>query len=86
MARGKDNALDAADDIVAVTKHDSTDDPNGPFRGFYILGATGILRIETENGSDRTIPSGLAVGVLHPIRVRRVYNSTTTATDVWGVR
>lgn len=73
-------------DIVAVTKSDATDDPAGPFRGI-VIGGVGIVKLHTAAGQDRTIPSGvLAAGVVHPIRFTRVWNSTTTATDIHGVK
>lgn len=75
-----------AKDIVAVTKSDTEDDPNGPFRGI-VFGGAGIVRVRTANDQDRTIPSGvLAAGSIHPIRFTRVYNSTTTATDIYGIK
>jgi hypothetical protein len=71
-------------DVVPVTKSDTTPDPNGPFRGFYIT-AAGTLKITTAAGNARTFASGeLAAGVLHPIRITRVW-STGTAATVWGV-
>lgn len=77
---------DPAFDIVAVTKSDGTNDPNGPFRG-VVFGTAGILKITTMDDTDRTIPSGvLAAGVIHPIRVKRVWSTTTTAADIWGVK
>ena len=77
---------DPAFDMVAVTQSDATNDPNGPFRGIAFGGA-GILKVTTMDGNDRTIPSGvLAAGQIHPLRVKRVWSATTTATDIWGVK
>lgn len=76
----------SATDIVAVTKSDTVDDPNGPFRGI-VFATAGILKIQTADGQARTIPSGvLAAGIIHPIQCTRVWSGTTTAVDVWGVK
>lgn len=72
-------------DIVAVTKHDATADPNGPFRGL-VFKTVGDIKLTTADGNDRTIPSGvLAPGVLHLIGFTRVWSTGTTAVDIWGV-
>jgi hypothetical protein len=75
-----------ATDLIAVTKHDTDDDPNGPFRGLAFGGA-GIIKLETADGTERTIPDGvLAAGIIHPIAFVRVANTTTTATDIYGAK
>lgn len=71
---------------IAVTKSDTVADPGGPFRGISIGGA-GILKITTVNDAVVTFASGdLAAGVIHPIYVKNVWNSTTTATAVFGYK
>lgn len=51
-----------------------------------VFKTAGALKIKDGNGVDRTIPSGvLAVGVIHWIKVKQVYSTGTTATDIWGV-
>jgi len=71
-------------DLVPVTKSDTVNDPNGPFRGFYILVA-GTLKVTTAANTDRTFASGeLAQGVPHPIRIKRVW-STGSAATVSGI-
>lgn len=82
MARGYDPSSDAADDIEEITPHDTNE--IGPYRGI-VFGVAGILRITTQNGNSRTIPSGvLAAGVVHPIRFIGVHTDTT-ADDIWGL-
>jgi hypothetical protein len=71
-------------DVVPVTKSDTIADPNGPFRGFIITTA-GTLKIQTAANNARTFASGeLAAGVIHAIRITRVW-STGTAAVVVGV-
>lgn len=50
-------------------------------RGFYILTATGTVVITTPAGHTVTIPSGLAVGAMHPIACTAI-GSTSTATGI----
>ncbi len=49
-------------------------------RGFVILGATGTVKIDTPAGTTITIPSGLAVGVVHPIAFTKLYSASTAVT------
>lgn len=47
------------------------------------LGAAGDLKVTTYGGDILTIPSGaLVAGVLHPIMIRRVWATGTTATGL----
>lgn len=86
MGSGKYATSSPATDLVAVTKSDTVADSNGPFRGI-LVGVAGIVKLTTAAGTNVTLPSGaLAAGVIHPIQFSRVWNSTTTATDVYGVK
>ena len=69
-----------ARDIVPVTPSDTVDLPDGDCRGI-LVGVAGIVRITTVTGQDRTITL-LMAGVVHPIRARRIWASTTTATGI----
>lgn len=55
----------------------------GPTRGIYI-GAPGDVKVTMFDGSEVAF-TGLAVGVIHPISVTRVYVTGTTATGIIGV-
>lgn len=68
--------LGAAVDLVVATQSDTVDEPGGVSRGL-LIDATGAISFITEKGTSVTIDS-LAVGVIHPIRVKRV-NDTGTA-------
>lgn len=53
-------------------------------RGLSIA-AAGDLRVLTVNDEDITIPTdALAAGIIHPIAVKRVYFTGTTATGIVG--
>ena len=86
--RHKDTGLDAPADIgLAVSANDTTDLPNGATRGLYVGTAgnvTVIFAADTTNSGAGTAVAlkNLAAGVAHPFRVRRVYSTGTTATDV----
>lgn len=54
-------------------------------RGILITGATGSIKIDTDLGVAKTIPSGLAVGIVHPIKFRKIYASGTSATGIVAV-
>lgn len=69
---------------VAITPHDTNDqglDPatgGSPSTGIYI-GGTGNLNVILEGMSSAILFSNLPVG-FHPLRVKRVMATTTTAT------
>ena len=49
------------------------------------LAGEGTLRVLTVHDEDITIPDGaLAAGILHPISIKMVYATGTTATDIVG--
>jgi hypothetical protein len=73
-------------DCVAATQHDSTVDPNGPFRGF-ILSAEGALKIQTLNDTTRTFASGIfAAQTIYEIGFTRVWDTGTDAITVYGIK
>lgn len=67
---------------AAVTPSNSTDLPITT-RGIY-LGATGDVKCELAGAVAGTFVTftALAGGVIHPIRVRKVYATGTTATGI----
>lgn len=66
----------------AITPNNSTDLTNVT-RGIYV-GASGDLKVDLMNGDAVTFV-GLAAGVIHPMCVKRVYATGTTATGIVGV-
>lgn len=73
----------SASSFFPITPDDDNDlDPH--IRGI-LIGTDGTLRITDDDGVVRNLPSGLlATNYIHPIAVRRVHATGTTATDIWG--
>lgn len=69
-----------ATDLMPVTPDDGNDLGQIPV-ALYVAGG-GVLRIQTVDGSDVTLP--VADHVTLPVGVRRVYATDTTATDIFG--
>lgn len=67
---------------IEVTPSNGTDLAEDT-RGIYI-GGSGSLKVDVSDGSNVTtvILFGLAVGVVHPLAVRRIYENDTTATNI----
>lgn len=65
-------------DMASVTPNDTG--RIDPTRGLYIGGA-GNVKVDTAAGTTVTLNSAAAGSIL-PIRVRRVYNTGTTATNI----
>lgn len=76
--RTHDHAIDC--DIVDISSTDYTVTP--PCQGISFATA-GDLVLVMANGESKTIPSGaLAAGVIHPVGVKQVTRSGTTAADI----
>lgn len=71
------------EDAVAVTPSNSTDDPAGPFAGFY-TGSGGDISVVTARGSTVTFASTPA-GVVMTCAIKRVRTTGTAATGVLGM-
>jgi hypothetical protein len=71
-----------ASDAFAITPSDSVD-LSANTRGVYV-GVSGNLKVDMENGQTVTFV-GLVAGVIHPLCVKRVYSTLTTATNIVGV-
>jgi len=77
-----ERAMTPASNAVAITPNNSTDLATVT-RGIYV-GVSGDLKVDMFGGQTVTFKD-LAAGVLHPIRVKRVYQTGTDATDIIGV-
>ena len=73
---------DPADNAAAVTPNDSTDLTNTA-RALYI-GTTGNVKVDTAAGDTVTFYSVPAGGIL-PVRVKRVYSTGTTASNITSI-
>jgi hypothetical protein len=71
-----------AEHAVEITPSDSTDLAIST-RGLYV-GASGDVTLDTVGGETVTFV-GLAAGIIHPIRARRVRATGTDATGIVGV-
>lgn len=72
----RDNSITKS---VAVTPSD-TDELTNPGIGLYI-GVTGDIKVVTKGGDTVTMV-GLAAGIWHPIQVKKVFSTGTSATDI----
>lgn len=78
-----ERAILPAVSIFLITPNNSVD-LSTPTRGLSIA-AEGDLRVLTINDETVTVPEGaLAAGIIHPICVKRVYSTGTTATGIVG--
>ena len=67
---------------IAVTPNDSVD-LTYVTRGIYV-GGTGTLKV-TMLGGEAVTFTGLAAGVIHPIRASRIWSTGTSATTILGI-
>lgn len=73
--------LDApAESAAAVSPSDSTELTNVS-RALWIGAGSGGLHVLMADGSEVTF-AGIPVGTLLPIRVRKVFNASTTASSI----
>lgn len=64
-----------------VTTNDGADLANATIAVY--VGVSGDLKVDTVNGDTITMKD-LASGIWHPLRVKRIYATGTTATDILG--
>jgi hypothetical protein len=65
-----------------ITPNDSTD-LAAVTRGIYV-GVSGDLKVDMFEGGT-VVFKDIAAGVIHPLRVTRVYDGGTDATDIIGL-
>lgn len=76
-------ATSSANDCFPITPDDDND--LALETRAIAFGTAGALKVITAKGNTRTIPSGvLAAGIMHPLMVKRVLASGTTAENIWG--
>ena len=71
-------AISGITSMALVTTSDTIDLPR-PTRGLYIGGAGNVNALLVDD-SAQVLMTALAVGVIHPLVVRRVFATNTTAT------
>lgn len=72
----------SATGIVAITPDDDTD-VVGTLRGLYV-GVSGNVSVVMQDDTTGVL-SSLAAGMVHPLSVKRVLATGTTATNIVGV-
>ena len=72
-----------ADNAVAITPHDSNDLADAS-RGVFV-GVSGDVKVDMVGTGTAVVFTGLAAGVIHPLRVTRIYSTDTTATNIVAV-
>jgi hypothetical protein len=77
------NMLAGAERAFSITPNDSADLATVT-RGIFV-GTTGNLKVLLVGDSDPVIFNGVAAGVVHSLRVKRVYAADTTASNLLGV-
>ncbi len=75
----KDSIMKPIEGGAAVTPHDSNELATAT-RGLFV-GVSGNVKVTTTGGSEITF-TGLAAGVIHPIRAKLVWATGTTATSI----
>ena len=77
----RDTPMESALDVIPITPSDS--DELAYYTKGISFGGVGALVVVTAAGNTRTIPSGaLAAGVVHPLKVKKILSTGTTATDI----
>lgn len=65
---------------LAVTASDTVDIATGPTRGILVKTAGDYVLILADDGTSQ-VTVNLAAGVVHPIRVKRVYSTGSASTS-----
>lgn len=79
----KNGIMHPAENAVAITPHDSNDLADAS-RGVFV-GVSGNLKVDMVGSGTAVVFTGLAAGVIHPLRVTRIYSTDTTATNIVAV-
>ena len=66
--------------VVEVTPSDSEDLTNES-TGVYV-GGTGDIKVDLAGAGTEIVLKGIVAGVWHPLKVKKVYSTDTTATDI----
>lgn len=82
QSSGMQKSNSPAIDIVPVTPSDSTD-LTYITSGVHLTAGDGTLAVITRNGQTRNI-TGLALGIVHPIQVKRILATGTGSTGIFA--
>lgn len=77
------SVIQGASGCFLITPHD-TNELTKVTRGLSFA-AAGAIAVVMENGDDVIIPAGaLAAGIIHPIKIKKIKSTGTTATSLVG--
>jgi hypothetical protein len=79
----KTRSISAPIEHAFAISPDNSNELSFSTRGIYV-GVSGDLKVDLI-GSGTVTFVGLAAGVIHPLRVKKVYATGTTATSIVGV-
>jgi hypothetical protein len=82
-ANDRRNSVLSIGSARAVTADDNNDLPGGATRALLIGGAAGNVAVIFADDDTAVTLTGLAVGVWHPISVKRVLSTGTTAGGIF---
>lgn len=74
--------IESANSASSITPNDSNDLARAT-KGLYV-GVTGDVKVDMADVGTVTL-TGLAAGIVHPLSVKRIYATGTTATSILGV-
>lgn len=69
--------------LQAITPDDNNDITGGPVRGLYV-GTAGNVAVILADDTSSVVLNNLAAGIFHPIIVKRVLSTGTTAANIRG--
>lgn len=72
------------DDAFTVTPSDTADDEFERVARYLWVGGTGSLRVKTERGTVVTF-NAVPVGLFRAVRVRQVFVTGTSASNIVGI-
>lgn len=70
-------------DIVPIDLSSTDQTPAVPYRAIFVGGTAGDVKIDTLDGTARTIP--MQTGAILPVIVTKIYRTGTTAVSVFGI-
>lgn len=79
FAHMQGSLISGAEGGVVISPNDSAD-LSYVSRGI-LVGVAGAVKVTFTNGDVAVIPN-LAAGVIHPIRAKRIWSASTTATGI----
>ena len=83
LAKSRGGVNSPAQKCFAITKSDTDELPY--ITNYLYIGGAGNVAVILEGDTAAVTLTGLAVGVLHKLRVKQVMSTNTTATAIVGL-